>query len=74
MTTKTKTLQPLVAILMGSTSDMEQMSRASKKLEDLGIDREVARLESDRAIKPPSKLEVRIDLASTAAAKVLANV
>ena len=41
MTTKTRPLKPLVAILMGSTSDMEQMSRASKKLEDLGIDHEV---------------------------------
>jgi len=41
MTTKTKSLKPLVAILMGSTSDMEQMSRASKKLEELGIDHEV---------------------------------
>ena len=29
-----------------------------------GIDREVARLEADRASKPPSKLEVRIDLAA----------
>jgi uncharacterized protein (TIGR02231 family) len=33
------------------------------------IDREVARLESERATKPPSKLEVRIDLASAAEAK-----
>jgi uncharacterized protein (TIGR02231 family) len=30
------------------------------------IDRETARLEADRAIKPPSKLEVRIDLAADA--------
>jgi uncharacterized protein (TIGR02231 family) len=29
-----------------------------------GIDREIARLEADRASKPPSKLEVRIDLAA----------
>ena len=29
------------------------------------IDREIARLEADRAAKPPSKLEVRIDLAAT---------
>jgi phosphoribosylaminoimidazole carboxylase PurE protein len=39
--TKPKQVKPLVAILMGSTSDMEQMSRASKKLEELGIDHEV---------------------------------
>ena len=40
---------------------------AERKQRD--IDREVARLESERASKPPSKLEVRIDLASAAAAK-----
>ena len=45
---------------------------AERKQRD--IDREVARLESDRAIKPPSKLEVRIDLASTAAAKATLRV
>jgi len=35
---------------------------AERKKRD--IDREIARLESDRASKPPSKLEVRIDLAA----------
>ena len=35
---------------------------AERKQRD--IDREIARLESDRAQKPPSKLEVRIDLAA----------
>ncbi len=38
---------------------------AQRKQRD--IDREVARLESDRAIKPPNRLEVRIDLAAAAA-------
>src|SRR5580693_2889376 len=38
---------------------------AERKQRDL--DREIARLESDRAIKPPSKLEVRLDLASATA-------
>jgi uncharacterized protein (TIGR02231 family) len=38
---------------------------AERKQRD--IDREVSRLESDRAIKPPSRLEVRIDLAAAAA-------
>ena len=33
------------------------------------IDREIARLEQDRAQKPPSKLEVRIELAAAAATK-----
>jgi uncharacterized protein (TIGR02231 family) len=40
---------------------------AERKQRD--IDREVARLESERATKPPSKLEVKIDLASAAAAR-----
>jgi uncharacterized protein (TIGR02231 family) len=38
---------------------------AERKQRDL--DRAIARLESDRAIKPPNKLEVRLDLASAAA-------
>jgi uncharacterized protein (TIGR02231 family) len=45
---------------------------AERKQRD--IDREIARLESDRAVKPPSKLEVRIDLASTGAAKATLRV
>jgi uncharacterized protein (TIGR02231 family) len=36
---------------------------AERKQRD--IDREIARLEQDRAAKPPSKLEVRVDLAAT---------
>jgi uncharacterized protein (TIGR02231 family) len=38
------------------------------------IDREIARLESDRTIKPPSKLEVRIDLAAAAATRTTLRV
>jgi uncharacterized protein (TIGR02231 family) len=38
---------------------------AARKQRD--IDREISRLQSDRAIKPPSKLEVRLDLAAAAA-------
>ena len=38
------------------------------------IDREIARLESDRTIKPPSKLEVRIDLAAVAATRTTLRV
>ncbi len=45
---------------------------AERKQRD--IDREVARLESDRAIKPPSKLEVRIDLAAAAATRATLRV
>jgi uncharacterized protein (TIGR02231 family) len=33
------------------------------------LDRQIARLEQDRAIKPPNKLEVRVDLAAAAATK-----
>ncbi|TFH21266.1 MAG: 5-(carboxyamino)imidazole ribonucleotide mutase [Myxococcales bacterium] len=40
MTAKSKS-KPLVAILMGSTSDMEVMSLGAKKLEELGIAHEV---------------------------------
>jgi len=45
---------------------------AERKQRD--IDREIARLESDRAVKPPSKLEVRIDLAAAAATKATLRV
>ena len=45
---------------------------AERKQRD--IDREIARLEQDRAAKPPSKLEVRIDLAATAATRALLKV
>jgi uncharacterized protein (TIGR02231 family) len=45
---------------------------AKRKQRD--IDREIARLEADRAIKPPSKLEVRIDLAANAATKATLRV
>ena len=45
---------------------------AERKQRD--IDREIARLELDRAIKPPSKLEVRIDLAAAAATKATLRV
>ena len=38
------------------------------------LDREIARLESDRAQKPPSKLEVRIELAAATATKATLRV
>ncbi|MBC9881431.1 mucoidy inhibitor MuiA family protein [Bradyrhizobium sp. INPA01-394B] len=38
------------------------------------IDRQIAQLEADRSAKPPSKLEVRIDVASTAATKAMLRV
>ena len=45
---------------------------AERKQRDL--DRETARLEQDRAQKPPAKLEVRIDLAAAAATKATLRV
>ena len=39
-----------------------------------GIDREIARLEVDRAAKPPARLEVRIDLAAAAATRATLRV
>jgi uncharacterized protein (TIGR02231 family) len=38
------------------------------------IDREIARLEADRASKPPNKLEVRIDVSAAAATKATLRV
>ena len=45
---------------------------AERKQRD--IDREISRLESDRAVKPPARLEVRIDLAAAAATKATLRV
>jgi uncharacterized protein (TIGR02231 family) len=45
---------------------------AERKQRD--IDRDIARLEQDRAAKPPSKLEVRIELASAEATKAVLRV
>jgi uncharacterized protein (TIGR02231 family) len=45
---------------------------AERKQRD--TDRDIARLEQDRAQKPPSKLEVRIDLATAAATKATLRV
>jgi uncharacterized protein (TIGR02231 family) len=39
-----------------------------------GIDRDIARLEADRASKPPAKLELRIDLAAVAATRATLRV
>jgi uncharacterized protein (TIGR02231 family) len=45
---------------------------AERKQRD--IDREIARLEQDRATKPPSKLEIRIDLAAAAPSRATLKV
>ena len=55
-----------VAVTDSAIRDAERMQR--------NIDREVARLEQDKAAKPPSKLEVRIDLAAAAATRATLRV
>ena len=49
-----------------ATADTAIRDAARKQRE---IDRQIAQLEADRAAKPPSKLEVRIDVAASAATK-----
>src|SRR5690349_546987 len=55
-----------VAAADTATRDAERKQRE--------IDREIARLQADRAAKPPSKLEVRIELAAAAATKATLRV
>ena len=57
----------------------EEVASAATAIRDAerkqrGLDREIAKLEQDRAQKPPSKLEVRIDLAAAAATKATLRV
>jgi uncharacterized protein (TIGR02231 family) len=57
----------------------EEVAAANTAIRDAeriqrNIDREIARLEQDRAAKPPSKLEVRIDLAAAVATKATLRV
>jgi uncharacterized protein (TIGR02231 family) len=55
-----------VAAADSATRDAERRQRE--------LDREIVRLESDKAEKPPSKLEVRIELAAAAATKATLRV
>lgn len=55
-----------VATADSATRDAERKQRE--------LDREIARLEADRAQKPPSKLEVRIELAAAAATRATLRV
>jgi len=57
----------------------EEVASADAAIRDAGrkqreLDREIARLEQDRAQRPPSKLEVRIELAAAAATKATLRV
>ena len=71
--------RPIADWRMAFAAVAEEVASADSAIRDAerkqrDIDREVARLESDRAIKPPSKLEVRIDLAAPAATKATLRV
>ncbi|MBR0958202.1 mucoidy inhibitor MuiA family protein [Bradyrhizobium japonicum] len=57
----------------------EEIATADTAIRDAGrkqreIDRQIAELEAERSAKPPSKLEVRIDIASAAATKATLRV
>ena len=57
----------------------EEVASAATAIRDAerkqrGLDREIAKLEQDRAQKPPRKLEVRIDLAAAASTKATLRV
>lgn len=71
--------RPLSEWRAAFTAVSEEVAAADTAIRDAQrkqreIDREIARLESDRAAKPPAKLEVRIDLASQAATKATLRV
>ncbi len=54
-----------------ATADTEIRDAARKQRE---LDRQIAQLEADRSAKPPSRLEVRIDVASPAATRATLRV
>ena len=71
--------RPLSEWRAAFTAVAEEVATADTAIRDAerkqrDIDREIARLEADRAVKPPAKLEVRIELASAAAAKATLRV
>jgi uncharacterized protein (TIGR02231 family) len=64
--------RPLAEWREAFTAVSEEVAAADAAVRDArrkqrDFDRQIARLKSDRAIKPPSKLEVRLDLAAAAA-------
>ena len=71
--------RPLSEWRAAFTAVSEEVARADTAIRDAerkqrDIDRQIAQLESDRAVKPPAKLEVRIDLAAQAATKATLRV
>jgi uncharacterized protein (TIGR02231 family) len=71
--------RPLSEWRAAFTAVAEEVATADTAIRDAErkqreLDREIARLESDRAVKPPARLEVRIDLAAAAATKATLRV
>ncbi|MDH6256372.1 mucoidy inhibitor MuiA family protein [Bradyrhizobium sp. BR13661] len=66
--------RPITEWRAAFTAVAEEVAAADSAIRDATrkqreIDRQIAQLEADRSAKPPSKLEVRIDVASAAATK-----
>src|SRR5882757_3557817 len=71
--------RPIAEWRAAFTAVAEEVATADSAIRDAErkqreLDREIARLEADRAQKPPSKLEVRIELAAAAATKATLRV
>ena len=71
--------RPITEWRAAFTAVAEEVAAAETAIRDAArkqreIDRQIAQLEADRAAKPPSKLEVRIDVASAAATKATLRV
>lgn len=71
--------RPIAEWRAAFTAVAEEVATADTAIRDAErkqreLDREIARLEADRAQKPPSKLEVRIELAAAAATKATLRV
>lgn len=71
--------RPITEWRAAFTAVAEEVAAAETAIRDAArkqreIDRHIAQLEADRSAKPPSKLEVRIDVASAAATKATLRV
>lgn len=71
--------RPITEWRAAFTAVAEEVAAADTAIRDAArkqreIDRQIAQLEADRSAKPPSKLEVRIDVASAAATKATLRV
>lgn len=71
--------RPITEWRAAFTAVAEEVAAAETAIRDAArkqreIDRQIAQLEADRSAKPPSKLEVRIDVASTTATKATLRV